>query len=50
MKDKTRQVLTNMANRLRFYLESIRAFTPVSALSEEQLRGTNDYGSKKRNR
>lgn len=50
MKDKTKRILTNMATRLQFYLESIRAFTPVRVPTEEQLRNVNDYGSKKRNR
>lgn len=50
MKEKTKQFFTNMASRLQFYLESIRAFTPVHVLTEDQLRSTNDFGSKKRNR
>lgn len=50
MKAKTKQILTNMATRLQFYLESIRFLTPIRALTEDQLRGTNNHGSKKRNR
>lgn len=50
MKEKTKQILTNMASRLQFYLESINFLTPIRVLTEEQLRGTNDFGSKKRNR
>lgn len=50
MKDKTKQILTNMATRLQFYLESIRAFSPVHVLTENRLRNTNGFGSKKRNR
>lgn len=50
MKDKTRQILTNMASRLQFYLESLHFLTPIRALTEDQLRSTNDFGSKKRNR
>ena len=50
MKEKTKQILTNMASRLQFYLESIGFLTPIHALTEDQLRGTNDFGSKKRNR
>lgn len=50
MKEKTKQILTNMATGLQFYLESIKFLTPVRALTEEQLRSTNDHESKKRNR
>ena len=50
MKEKTKQILTNMASRLQFYLESINFLTPVRALTEEQLRSTNNFGSRKRNR
>ncbi len=50
MKNKTKQILTNMATRLQFYLESLRFLTPIRALTEGQPRGTNNHGSKKRNR
>ena len=50
MKEKITHIFTNMANRLRFYLESIQFMTPISVLTEDQLRSMNDYGSKKRNR
>lgn len=50
MKAKTKQILTNMVTRLQFYLESIRFLTPIRTLTEGQLRSTNDFGSKKRNR
>lgn len=50
MKEKTKQILTNMASRLQFYLESINFLTPVRALTEEQLRSTNNFGLRKRNR
>ena len=50
MKEKTKQILTNMATRLQFYLESINILTPIRALTEDQLRNTNDFGSRKRNR
>lgn len=50
MKAKTKQILTNMVTRLQFYLESLRFLTPIRTLTEGQLRSTNDFGSKKRNR
>lgn len=50
MKAKTKQILTNMVTRLQFYLESLRFLTPIHTPTEDQLRGTNNHGSKKRNR
>lgn len=46
----TKKIFTNIANSLSFYLEAIHFMTPIRALTGEQLRSTNDHGSKKRNR
>ena len=46
----TKQIFTNIANRLSFYLEAIHFMTPIRTLTGDQLRSTNDHGSKKRNR
>lgn len=50
MNEKIIKIFTAIANRLNFYLEAIHFMTPIRALTSEQLRGTNDHGSKKRNR
>jgi len=50
MNEKIQNWFQSAINRIRFYLTATNQIDPVDALSEEQLRNTNDHGSKKRNR
>lgn len=50
MKEKFQVWFQSAINRIRFYLTATNQIEPVDTLSEEQLRNTNDHGSKKRNR
>jgi hypothetical protein len=50
MKEKIQNWFQAAINRVRFYLIATNQITSVDVLSEEQLRNTNDHGSKKRNR
>lgn len=49
-RQRRRRMIHDALTRLQHYLDATGIIPAVRALSEEQLRNTNDNGSKKRNK